>query len=355
MTKILIIRFSALGDVAMTVPVIYALATQYPELDITFLSRPHLGALYEGMPANVHFLGVDLKGEYAGFGGLNRLAARLRREHFDRVADLHDVLRSQYLRLRLWLSGARVAHIQKGRRGKKQLVRRTHKLMLQQPTSFMRYADVLRRLGYPTTSTFTTIFPTLAPLPERMQEGGAYADTETPVCRIGIAPFAAHAGKVYPLDLMERVVALLSERPNTRLYLFGGGAGEEAVFADWAARYTHVTPMTRMGGMRRELEAMSHLDVMLSMDSGNMHLASLTGIPVVSIWGATHPYAGFMGWRQNERNTLQVNDLDCRPCSVYGNKPCLRGDMACLRRITPEAVVQKLDDVLQHTGETSEL
>jgi ADP-heptose:LPS heptosyltransferase len=148
------------------------------------------------------------------------------------------------------------------------------------------------------------------------------------------------------MDRMERVIELLTERPTVRIYLFGGGAKEEAVFADWQQRFPHVTPMTRMGGMRRELEAMSHLDVMLCMDSGNMHLASLTGIPVVSIWGATHPYAGFMGWRQTEQNTLQLNHLPCRPCSVYGNRPCLRGDMACLAGITPEMVVEKLDDVL---------
>jgi ADP-heptose:LPS heptosyltransferase len=346
MKKILVVRFSALGDVAMTVPVVYAVATQYPDLDITLLSRPQMAALFEGMPANVHFLGADLKGEYVGFKGLNRLCRVLERMHFDAVADLHDVLRSKYLRFRLGLRGARVAHIEKGRRGKKQLVRPHHKLMLQQPTSFMRYADVFRRLGYPTTSTFTTLFPTLAPLPERMQEPATHTLGDTPLCRIGIAPFAAHPGKIYPVDRMERVIELLTERPTVRIYLFGGGAKEEAVFADWQQRFPHVTPMTRMGGMRRELEAMSHLDVMLCMDSGNMHLASLTGIPVVSIWGATHPYAGFMGWRQTEQNTLQLNHLPCRPCSVYGNRPCLRGDMACLAGITPEMVVEKLDDVL---------
>ena len=90
---------------------------------------------------------------------------------------------------------------------------------------------------------------------------------------------------------------------------------------------------------------MSHLDVMVSMDSGNMHLASLTATPVVSIWGATHPFAGFMGWRQNPDNAIGLN-LPCRPCSVYGNKPCLRGDYACLKNISPEMVLEKVVKVL---------
>ena len=97
--------------------------------------------------------------------------------------------------------------------------------------------------------------------------------------------------------------------------------------------------------MRTELNLMRHLDVMLSMDSANMHLASLVNIPVVSIWGATHPYAGFMGWKQLPVNTVQL-DLSCRPCSVYGQKPCWRGDYACLRDIKPEQVIAKIEGIV---------
>ena len=93
--------------------------------------------------------------------------------------------------------------------------------------------------------------------------------------------------------------------------------------------------------MSDELILMSHLDVMVSMDSSNMHMASLVGTKVVSIWGATHPYAGFMGWRQSEENAVQL-DMPCRPCSVYGNKPCLRGDYACMNNISPEMIIEKI-------------
>ena len=86
---------------------------------------------------------------------------------------------------------------------------------------------------------------------------------------------------------------------------------------------------------------MSHLDVMISMDSSNMHLASLTDTPVVSIWGATHPFAGFLGWNQKAEDCVQL-DLPCRPCSVYGNKPCFRGDYACLNGISSEEILNKL-------------
>jgi ADP-heptose:LPS heptosyltransferase len=338
MKKILIIRFSALGDVAMTVPIIHSLATQHPTLEVTVLSRPHMAALFQDMPQNVRFLAADLKGEYAGFLGLNRLARRLLKERFDYVADFHDVLRSQYLRLVLSLRGARVARIDKGRKGKRQLVRARHKVMQQQTSSFARYTQVLGLLGLSVKPSFQSLFPDGAPLPDRMREA-------EPVRRIGIAPFAAHAGKIYPLPQMERVIQLLTQRADFRLYLFGGGPQEEATFAQWEQRFPHVKAMTRLGGMHHELQAMSHLDVMLCMDSGNMHLAALTGIPVIAIWGATHPFAGFLAWQQGERNTLQL-PLPCRPCSVFGNKPCRRGDFACMQGITPESVVQRIDEIL---------
>ena len=91
---------------------------------------------------------------------------------------------------------------------------------------------------------------------------------------------------------------------------------------------------------------MSHLNAMLSMDSANMHMASLVATPVVSVWGATHPYAGFMGWGQKPENIVQV-ELDCRPCSIYGQKPCLRGDYACMNMIKPEIIVEKINFLLQ--------
>ena len=86
---------------------------------------------------------------------------------------------------------------------------------------------------------------------------------------------------------------------------------------------------------------MGQLDVMLSMDSANMHLASLVGTRVVSVWGGTHPYAGFLGWSQKTEDCAQL-DMPCRPCSVYGNKPCLRGDYACMNGITPSQILEKL-------------
>lgn len=341
MAHILVIRLSALGDVAMAIPVVYSLALQYPQHEITVLSRTVWQPLFQELPPNVHFIGADPTGRHKGWWGLNSLYAELKAKRFDYIADFHNVLRTKYLDLRFRLANKPVASICKGRKGKKMLVRRQDKVLENQKSSFRRYADVLERLGFPVLLNFSSIYG----------EGkGDFAEIETIVGRktqkwIGIAPFAKHIGKIYPLEYQEQVVAHFAADPTVKVFLFGGGKSEQEVFERWTSKYPTVTSMIGKLNMRTELNLMSHLDVMLSMDSANMHLASLVNIPVVSVWGATHPYAGFMGWKQLPVNTVQL-DLECRPCSVYGQKPCWRGDYACLREITPEQVIAKIEGII---------
>lgn len=338
MKRLLIIRFSAIGDVAMTIPVIYACAVDNPQLQLTVLSREFLKPLFSRMPSNVEFKGVDLKKNYQGIAGLNRLYNELKEEKFDAVADFHDVLRSKYLRWRFKLSGTPVAHIRKGRDGKHKLVRAKHKVKEPQKSSFQRYAEVLEQLGIQSSSHFVSLFPEgkgdISPLRDITGEKG---DSKW----VGIAPFAAHKGKIYPFEQLKKVLGLLCREPNIQIFLFGAGSKEQALLEQWENEFPHVTSLAGKLKMDTELIVMSHLNVMLSMDSANMHLASLVNTPVVSIWGATHPYAGFMGWNQKEEDAIQI-DLACRPCSVYGNKPCMRKDYACLNEITPEQVVGQL-------------
>ena len=344
---ILIIRFSAMGDVAMTVPVVWALAQQYPHVRITVLSRPFARTFYENLAPNVSFMAADIKGEYRGVKGLNALFRRLIAKRFTAIADLHDILRSKYLRLRFNLAHYHVAHINKHRSMKRNLTRQQNKVMRQLPTSFENYAEVFAKLGYPIQlegfkSIFSPKSADLSTLPEAIGEKRRFQQW------IGVAPFAAHPGKIYPIERMEQVIAQVIERhPSCRIFLFGGGKSEMEVFNRWVATYPQCTCASSvLGGLQQELVLMSHLNVMLSMDSANLHLASLVGTPVVSVWGATHPYAGFMGWGQSTDNAVQI-DLPCRPCSVYGSKPCVRGDFACMNQIEPADIMKRLEKFLE--------
>lgn len=345
---ILVIRFSALGDIAMTVPVIWALAHQYPDIRITILSRDYARTLFEDLAPNVSFMEADLKVEYHGIKGLNALYRRLVAKQFTKVADLHNVLRSEYLRLRFNIGRYRVEHINKHRRDRRLLVSNKNKVLQQLPTSFSNYIEVFERLGYPVdVSLFHSIFPpeggNLNLLPKEIGPKKSYEQW------IGIAPFAAHEGKVYPPRLMDQVIFLLKQTyPKCRIFFFGQGEQEQKYFAIWHGQYRQCIHASHYcETMYQELIIMSHLDVMLSMDSANMHLASLTATPVVSVWGATHPYAGFMGFNQQLENAVQL-DLECRPCSIFGQKPCQRGDYACLKNIPPERIVERIKKVINN-------
>ena len=345
---ILVIRFSALGDVAMAVPVVWALAHQYPDVRITVLSRGFARVLFEDLAPNVSFMEADLKREYHGVKGLNALYRRLTAKQFTKVADLHNVLRSEYLRVRFNLGRYRVEHIDKHRKQRRRLISYKNKVKEPLPSSFENYAEVFARLGYPVdVHQFRSIFP---------EEGGdlsllpaIFGPKKSEEQWIGIAPFAAHKGKIYPPQLMEQVITqLIQKYPKARIFLFGKGDQEDQYFQQWCSQYPScVNASEHCENMYQELIVMSHLDVMVSMDSANMHLASLTGTPVVSIWGATHPMAGFFGFNQSKDNAIQLN-LECRPCSIFGNKPCQRGDYACLQNIPPERIVERITSIINN-------
>ena len=336
MKRLLIIRFSALGDVAMLVPVIQALAEQYPELAITVLSQQRFADVFAKLPAHVSFHGVNLKTQ-----SLHEIAAGL--GSYDLVADMHGVIRSVYIRATQRLRGACVAVVDKGRINKSLLIRGKIHHPLKHMTE--RYADVLAKLGYPiqlganpTVATTKDCFTSdNGPITDQLRTD--YGPT-TNRRGIGIAPFAAHKGKIYPLEKMEQVVRMLSER-GEHVVLFGGGEKEKQILAQWAERYPNVENLSGRYSLGEEINYMQKLRVMLTMDSANMHLASLAGTRVISIWGATDPKAGFLGYGQRIEDCVMHADLPCRPCSVYGNRACKYDDYHCME-INPEDIVKRL-------------
>jgi len=342
----LLSRFSAFGDVAMTVPVIYSACRCYPDVRFVLVTRPSMTSIFVNAPDNLVLVGADVKAEYNGVAGLRRLASRLYADYRpDIFIDLHNVLRTKILGAFLRLKGVPGVQIFKPRAKRRPLPRRNNKVMLPLISQRARYREAFFKAGLPLVEKFDGLFQGHATAPDE-----CYAAITTPKPAgqkwIGIAPFAAHNGKVYPVELMEKVVARFQRDADTgrdlRIFLFGGGSREQAILDGWANRYSAATNLAgKRYGFKVELALLNHLDVMLSMDSANMHMSAIAGTPTVSIWGATHPYCGFKGWRQNDSDMLQV-PLPCRPCSVFGDKPCFRGDLQCLNGIRPDAVYEKM-------------
>ena len=336
---ILVIRFSSMGDVAMTVPVLRNLLQQHPQLQITVVSQSYLQPLFEGLE-RCHFYPAFLKDQHKGITGMYRLFKELKSlVAFDAVADLHHVLRSQIVSALFRVAGYKVARVDKGRKEKKQLTRKENKICRQLTPMPERYADVFRKLGMPVNLTNDEPSLQRKPLP------GAVASMLTAGKKlIGIAPFAQYKEKMYPLEKMKVVVGSLAQE-NYTILLFGAKGKEADVLKNWESEFPSIISIAGNYSLKEELAIISNLQLMVSMDSANMHLASLFNVPVVSIWGATHHYAGFNGWGQDVRNMVETN-LYCRPCSVFGNKTCYRGDHACMQRIEATMVVQKIATTL---------
>lgn len=203
-----------------------------------------------------------------------------------------------------------------------------------------RYREAFYRMGLPVEERFTSLFGNSKGNPETFAAVSAPKREEEHW--IGIAPFAKYRGKVYPIEMTEKIVSEISQWENTRIFLFGGGDEECTTLDSWTKKYPHCTSLAdKRYGFPLELALLSHLDVMVSMDSANMHLASTVGVPVISIWGATHPYCGFKGWNQSGNNMVQLS-MVCRPCSMFGDRPCHRGDYLCLTGIPTQAITDKI-------------
>lgn len=326
-----------MGDVAMTVPVIRALVSQYPEVRVTVVSRPFFRPFFEDME-RVHFFGVDLRERHKGFIGIYRLFLDLKKLDIHYVADFHNVLRSKILRTFFKFSGARTASTDKGRAEKKALTRSKDKIFLQLKPMVHRHVDTLKKLGFNVSLSYPD-FP-----PKRELSGplsvitGKKEDTKW----IGIAPFAQHSTKVYPKDLMMNIIFKLASDPKYRLFLFGGKE-EMGQLTELQQNLSNVQVLTGSISFTEELQLIQHLDVMLSMDSGNAHIAAMYGIPVISLWGQTHPYAGFAPFHQPAENSLTSDrsKYPLIPTSIYGNKE-VAGYEDAMRTIAPETVIQQI-------------
>jgi len=336
--KLLILRFSAMGDVAMVASVLQEFSVQHPGVELVMVSRPAFAPFFADIPGLV-FHAFHPKTTHKGIGGLFRLFRELLAYRPFAVADLHDNIRSRILCTFFRFAPVKIKRIDKGRAEKKALVRAGQNELKPLKPTVERYASVFAGLGYPVKLSHR-LQRKVRPLPE----GAVAFFNQAAAGCIGIAPFAQHIHKMYSLSKMQEVIEKLTAL-HYQVFIFGGGAEEQRIGDEWEKKITGVKNGIGKFTLKEELDIISHLDLMLSMDSSGMHMASLMGVPVISVWGPTHPYAGFLGYGQLLEDCIQA-DHPARPTSIYGNKPCLCGDIPCMDLIRPsrivDAVVKKM-------------
>lgn len=330
-----------MGDVAMTVPVLRALIQQHPEVKLTVVSRPFFKPFFDGI-SNVHFFAVDLQKRHKGFFGLLQLFSDLKKLDFDAVADLHNVLRSKVIRSLFALSGKKVAYTDKGRAEKKALTNLTNKVFKPVKPMVERHMETFKKLGFSIDLT-NPQFPQKAVLSDEILKITENKNQNW----VGIAPFAQYEGKVYPLDLMQKVIDELAKNNSIKIFLFGGGKEEIQQLNQLQNNHLNLVVIAGKLKFKQELDVISNLDVMLSMDSGNSHIAAMLGVKVITLWGATHPFAGFSPFNQPLENCITADreKFPLLPTSIYGNKK-VEGYEEAMRTIEPEKVVFRVQSLL---------
>lgn len=344
--QIVITRFSALGDVVIAVPVVRKMAIQNPEHHFYMASMPMVAPLFRDLP-NLTFIAFDKKGRHKGWIGIWRFFEELQHLNIDGIVDLHDVLRTKILRTLFRVTGKKVAVIDKGRQSKKLLIKRGYQNTTPLMPTTERYKAAFEIFGLNKVDLLNFKYSIISKQVEREldklfgEKQGRW---------IGIAPFAQHKGKQLPIITLEKVIDYFSQQKNTTLFLFGAGKTEGMQLQTWEHCYKHVISIANRFEIDEEVLLMKRLDIMLTMDSANMHLASLVAVPVLSIWGATHPHAGFYGLNQSKDNIVQ-RELACRPCSIYGNKSCRFGTYECLTDIDAKHIIVQMETMMKHKEE----
>ena len=333
---LLVIRTSAMGDVALLTPVIMGMRKQYPAVEITIVTRRAFESFFYSI-SGVKLFFPDFKEDHKGLPGIFRMHHDLEKTGVDCIIDLHDVLRSKILRQLFRLSGVPVYVINKGRHDKKRVINGKRKTGLKH--SVLRYCDVFAEAGYP-ISPFDP--PCIIPTQVGFSEISCL-QLKAGEFNIGVAPYAKHKLKIWPEENMKKLLEMISARHNVKIWLFGGYDELERL-KNFRMQVPGSFLVTGNLGLAGELALMSKLNFMISMDSSNMHMAALTGTKVISIWGGTDPLTGFGAWKQPDNMAIRIppEELTCRPCTIYGKGECRRGDLACMNWLTPEKVFDRL-------------
>jgi len=323
--SVLVIRFSAMGDVILTRPVLLEFRRTYPLTKITLLSQELFRPLFVDIEG-LTFIGADLKKKHKGLKGLRALSKELKKFQFDAVVDLHNVLRSVLVSIFL---GLPVMRIDKGRKEKRGLTKRRHKILKPLKHTAQRYADVFAKVGFVLQTDFLEKISSPEKAPER-KSGKTF--------KIGVAPLSRHPLKEWPTGKMKQLMKSIADDFRVEFFILGGG-GEIDRLQEYRGK--NVTIMAGSLNFADEIHFVAGLDMVITMDSANMHLAGILAIPCVSIWGPTHPWAGF-GPIGSRSLLVQNSALDCRPCSVFGAKPCYRKDHACMEQLSAEEVYREV-------------
>lgn len=343
--KTLIVRFSSVGDIVLSSLLVRVFRQRFPQAQIDYLVKSEFAELVRYNPHVSRVREFPQNGRFADLADFRR---RILNEKYDLIIDLHDSLRSRYI-----CAGApRVVRVRKRKIARFILVRSkwdVYELFGGAPSVAERYLETVRPFGVTDDGKGLELF-----VPA--DTGGRIADLLNDSARsggmIGICPSARHNTKMWLKEGFAETASTLALKYNRPIVLFGSLEDQSRcreIEGLVRQRSTNIQVVNLSGkhSLTETAAAMDHCSIVITNDSGLMHIAAARKRKVVAIFGSTVREFGFAPFG-TESVVVENDSLWCRPCTHIGRAACPKGHFECMKDITASQVIASAQKLLEH-------
>jgi heptosyltransferase-2 len=324
MKKILILRLSSIGDIVLTQPVAKVLREVYPDATIDYLTKEPFIGIVEAFGC------IDTIHIWKNKRGLLR---KLRMQRFDLVIDLHSKLNTFIIKS--LVRGKKIVTYNKKHYLRKRIVKKiTEKSII---STVDLYFSALKKVGITETIKYPELYldklKTIS-LKKRFPEKKL----------IGIFPGALHSTKMYPLEKLAKFIDSVPSKWNCKFIILGSKS-EKPLSAELQKNIkTELLDLCGEFNVSQLISVINNMDVIISNDSGPMHIAAALKKPQIALFGATHPRLGFAPL--NKKAIIISSNISCQPCSLHGSALCPKGHFLCMNSISPELIMKNLGEII---------
>ncbi|MFC1855675.1 glycosyltransferase family 9 protein [Thermodesulfobacteriota bacterium] len=334
--KILVIRFSSIGDIILTTPVVRALKEKFKDASVDILLKKEFSDIYADSPYVDNVIRFDSK-KHNSITKLLSFSKKLKKNDYDLVIDLHRNLRSFIIRRNL--NANKVLCYNKDILKRRLLV--AFKIRFDNmPHVVDRYLEPLKEIGIENADRTPTIS-----LSEKdvefsdrfFEENGVQPDTKT----IALFPGAKNRAKMYPIEKFANLIGMITSRLKANVIIIGGNS-DEKIISDLTGRISDMNLVSTFlsNSLKQSGSIVKKCDAVITNDSGPMHLSVAVGTRVIALFGPTDERFGF--YPLGKDDVVLTKGYKCSPCSLHGKKDCIKYDYKCLNDISEEEIVTNL-------------
>ncbi len=342
--KILIIRLSSIGDIILSSPLIRCLRNKFPKSQIDFLVRNDYSDLIKYNPHINNVIEFDIRN---GFAGLKKLTQQIKYENYDVILDIHNSLRSRYIR---YFSKPKSVYVVNKRTvARFCLINFKHNLYKKEIPVAERYLETAKTLEVVNDKKGLEVF-----LDDSQQKKIAEMLLQTRPNDIklivGVAPSAKHYTKKWHAEKYIELLSRLVSEQYALVLAFGGNEDKKEIdgIVNKVNEITGKQAAINFAGELSLLEnavAFDYCNVIITNDTGLMHLAAARKKKIVAIFGPTVREFGFFPYG-TENIVVENKTLNCRPCSHIGSNTCPKKHFKCMEDISSEKVYTEVKHIL---------